>query len=71
MVVTQVESLAAARQSGCGSEPADSVRAVNALLTQLDALKGYSNVMVRPASVSGRMPCHSLHAHMHRSLELA
>jgi len=41
----QVESLAAARQAGAG-EPADSVRAVNALLTQLDALKSYSNVMV-------------------------
>lgn len=41
-----MESLAAARQSGGGSEPADSVRAVNALLTQLDALKSYSNVMV-------------------------
>ena len=47
VVLLQVESLAASRQSGASSEPADSVRAVNALLTQLDALKGHSNVMVR------------------------
>jgi hypothetical protein len=46
VVLLQVESLAASRQSGASSEPADSVRAVNALLTQLDALKGHSNVMV-------------------------
>ena len=47
LVLLQVESLAASRQSGASSEPADSVRAVNALLTQLDALKGHANVMVR------------------------
>lgn len=46
LFVSQVESLAASRQSSSGSEPADSVRAVNALLTQLDNLKGHTNVMV-------------------------
>lgn len=47
----QVESLAAARQAAIsGSEPADAVRAVNALLTALDSLKTFSNVMVLTTS---------------------
>lgn len=33
-----------------GSEPSDAIRAVNALLTQLDALQRYSNVMVLTTS---------------------
>jgi hypothetical protein len=62
----QVESLAASRQSGAGSEPADSVRAVNALLTQLDALKGHTNVMVRCRIFLGkRMMCHAMGAAAH------
>ena len=36
---TQVESLSAARQSVSANEPLDSIRVVNALLTQLDAIK--------------------------------
>jgi len=40
-----VESLAAARKAG-SSEPTDAIRAVNALLTQLDALRRFSNVMI-------------------------
>lgn len=48
MVYLQVESLTAARQAAAaGNEPADSIRAVNALLTQLDQLRVYPNVMVR------------------------
>lgn len=44
----KVESLTAARQAAAaGNEPADSIRAVNALLTQLDQLRSYPNVMVR------------------------
>lgn len=47
-VYLQVESLTAARQAAAaGNEPADSIRAVNALLTQLDQLRVYPNVMVR------------------------
>ena len=42
----QVESLTAARQGG-GSEPSDTIRAVNALLTQLDQLRGHPNAMAR------------------------
>jgi SpoVK/Ycf46/Vps4 family AAA+-type ATPase len=33
-----------------GSEPSDAIRAVNALLTQLDALKRFPNVMVLTTS---------------------
>jgi len=35
----QVESLSSARQSVSANEPLDSIRVVNALLTQLDAIK--------------------------------
>ena len=42
-----MESLAAARKSAmAGSEPSDAIRVVNALLTQLDALKRYRNVLI-------------------------
>jgi len=44
--VPQVESLTTARQ-GSGSEPSDTIRAVNALLTQLDQLRGHPNAMAR------------------------
>ena len=40
VLVDEVESLAAARSSAAaGTEPSDSIRVVNALLTQLDGLK--------------------------------
>lgn len=43
----EVESLSAARQAALsGSDPSDSIRVVNALLTQLDALKAFPNVVV-------------------------
>jgi SpoVK/Ycf46/Vps4 family AAA+-type ATPase len=46
-----VESLTAARKAAVsGSEPADAVRAVNALLTALDSLKGFPNVMLLTTS---------------------
>lgn len=51
LYLEQVESLAAARQAAIhGSEPADAVRAVNALLTGLDSLASYPNVMVLTTS---------------------
>jgi SpoVK/Ycf46/Vps4 family AAA+-type ATPase len=47
----EVESLTAARKSAVsGSEPSDAIRVVNALLTQLDALKRHSNVLVLTTS---------------------
>jgi hypothetical protein len=42
VLIDEVESLARARQSsGSGNEPSDSVRVVNALLTQIDQIKRY------------------------------
>eukprot|EP00873_Tetraselmis_striata_P007007 jgi/Tetstr1/427271/TSEL_001724.t1 len=47
VLIDEVESLTAARKAAVsGSEPSDAIRAVNALLTQLDALKSRPNVMV-------------------------
>lgn len=47
----EVESLAAARKAALsGSEPSDSIRVVNALLTQLDKLKSAPNVIILTTS---------------------
>jgi len=45
LLIDEVESLSAARRAS-SSEPGDAVRVVNALLTQLDALKARPNVLV-------------------------
>lgn len=45
ILIDEVESLTSAR-SGSANEPADAVRVVNAVLTQLDSLKKYPNVLV-------------------------
>ncbi|XP_016197856.1 pachytene checkpoint protein 2 homolog isoform X3 [Arachis ipaensis] len=43
----EVESLAAARKAAIfGSEPSDSIRVVNALLTQIDKLISSPNVII-------------------------
>ena len=39
LLIDEVESLAKCRLSSEGNEPADSLRAVNALLTQIDRIK--------------------------------
>ncbi|GMH35950.1 hypothetical protein BSKO_03818 [Bryopsis sp. KO-2023] len=49
VLIDEVESLAAARRTN-SSEPSDAIRAVNALLTQLDNLKRYPNVLVLATS---------------------
>ncbi|KAK7194770.1 ATPase-like protein [Novymonas esmeraldas] len=50
-VMDEVESLAAARASAMkGNEPSDSIRAVNALLTQVDRLQACSNILVLTTS---------------------
>ena len=49
VLVDEVESLAASRAASAG-EPSDAVRAVNALLTQLDQLRTYRNCMVLTTS---------------------
>lgn len=51
VLMDEVESLAAARQSAMkGNEPSDSIRVVNALLTQLDSLQRMRNVLVLATS---------------------
>ena len=51
VILIQVESLTSARQSAMsGSEPSDAIRVVNALLTQLDQVKRYPNVLILTTS---------------------
>jgi len=51
VLIDEVESLTAARKNAMsGSEPSDAVRVVNALLTQLDSIKHYPNVLVLTTS---------------------
>ncbi|GAB5355004.1 hypothetical protein AAMO2058_000168500 [Amorphochlora amoebiformis] len=49
VLIDEVESLATVRQQG-SAEPSDAIRAVNALLTQLDRLKIYENVVILATS---------------------
>ncbi|KAF9962544.1 Pachytene checkpoint protein 2 [Mortierella alpina] len=51
VLIDEVESLAAARKAALsGNEPSDSLRAVNALLTQIDRLKQRKNVLILTTS---------------------
>ncbi|KAI7754797.1 hypothetical protein M8C21_018796, partial [Ambrosia artemisiifolia] len=51
VLIDEVESLAAARKAAIsGSEPSDSIRVVNALLTQMDKLKSSPNVIILTTS---------------------
>ncbi|CCW68652.1 unnamed protein product [Phytomonas sp. Hart1] len=51
VLIDEVESLAAARQSAMkGNEPSDSIRVVNTLLTQIDRLSRFRNVLVLATS---------------------
>ncbi|KAL3512734.1 hypothetical protein ACH5RR_025451 [Cinchona calisaya] len=51
VLIDEVESLAAARKAALsGSEPSDSIRVVNALLTQIDKLKTSPNVIILTTS---------------------
>lgn len=51
MCPDEVESLTAARKAALrGSEPSDAIRVVNAVLTQLDSLKQYANVLILTTS---------------------
>ncbi|XP_072961868.1 pachytene checkpoint protein 2 homolog [Typha angustifolia] len=51
VLIDEVESLAAARNAALsGSEPSDSIRVVNALLTQMDKLKSWPNVIILTTS---------------------
>ncbi len=51
VLIDEVESLTAARQAALnGNEPSDALRVVNAVLTQLDQLRGRSNVLLLTTS---------------------
>ena len=51
VLIDEVESLASARTSAFrGSEPSDAIRVVNALLTQLDQIRRYPNVLILTTS---------------------
>jgi SpoVK/Ycf46/Vps4 family AAA+-type ATPase len=51
VLIDEVESLTAARKAAVnGSEPSDAIRVVNALLTQLDQLKKFPNVLILTTS---------------------
>ncbi|XP_023336092.1 pachytene checkpoint protein 2 homolog [Eurytemora carolleeae] len=49
VLIDEVESLTAARKNS-GSEPSDAIRVVNALLTQLDSIKHYPNLLILTTS---------------------
>lgn len=47
LLIDEVESLTAARSSASsGNEPSDAIRVVNAVLTQLDQMQRYENVLI-------------------------
>jgi SpoVK/Ycf46/Vps4 family AAA+-type ATPase len=46
VLIDEVESIAYSRSSISDNEPTDSLRVVNAVLTQLDRIKRYSNVLI-------------------------
>eukprot|EP00968_Pinguiococcus_pyrenoidosus_P003829 scaffold256_cov261-Pinguiococcus_pyrenoidosus.AAC.36 len=51
LLIDEVESLVASRNASmAGAEPSDAVRVVNAVITQLDALKAYPNVLTLTTS---------------------
>lgn len=50
VLVDEVESIAFARDSISNNEPTDSIRVVNAVLTQLDRIRRYPNVFVLATS---------------------
>ncbi|GFG40041.1 hypothetical protein Cfor_10534 [Coptotermes formosanus] len=51
VLIDEVESLTHARQSAlAGTEPSDSLRVVNALLTQIDQIRRYPNVIILTTS---------------------
>lgn len=51
VLIDEVESLAGARTAAMsGSDPSDAIRVVNALLTQIDQLKSYQNILILTTS---------------------
>ncbi|CAD5212243.1 unnamed protein product [Bursaphelenchus okinawaensis] len=50
MLVDEVESLVMSRTSAHSNDPSDSIRAVNAVITQIDRIRRYPNVLVLTTS---------------------
>lgn len=50
VLIDEVESLTHARSSHSGVEPSDAIRTVNAVLTQIDNMKKYPNVLILATS---------------------
>ena len=51
LLIDEVESLVHARtQCMSGNEPSDSIRVVNAVLTQIDQVKNYRNILILTTS---------------------
>ncbi|XP_034245789.1 pachytene checkpoint protein 2 homolog [Thrips palmi] len=50
VLIDEVESLTHSRSSSGGVEPSDAIRTVNAVLTQIDELKKYPNVLIMATS---------------------
>ncbi|KAL3900661.1 MAG: hypothetical protein SGARI_006196, partial [Bacillariaceae sp.] len=46
VLIDEVESLASSRSNSSSGDPSDAVRAVNSLLTSLDRLRGFPNVLI-------------------------
>jgi hypothetical protein len=46
VLIDEVESLASSRNNASGGDPSDAMRAVNSLLTSLDRLRSFPNVLV-------------------------
>ncbi|KAH8740861.1 Pch2p like AAA ATpase [Cryptosporidium ryanae] len=47
IIIDEIESISSARKQSLGrNEPSDSIRVVNALLTQIDSLKKYTNTLL-------------------------
>jgi hypothetical protein len=59
LVIDEVETLTVARRTSLsGNEPSDAVRAVNALLTQLDSLRNAPNLLVlATTNLAGEIIC--------------
>jgi SpoVK/Ycf46/Vps4 family AAA+-type ATPase len=50
ITIDEVESIAACRSRALSNEPSDSIRVVNALLTQIDLLRNRKNVLILATS---------------------
>lgn len=50
VLIDEVESLTHTRERCSGSEPSDAIRVVNSVLTQIDQMRRYQNVLILTTS---------------------